>query len=473
MSTRLSQFNNTGIPLNTGATFTGLFERTLTGLEISTFVNCSGLCLVTIQQSVDASNVRITTTFNYDPENDVSTFSVPVGLPFFRVKIFNGDVGTQAYLSLNTYIINTPPLQVNIIGGEIAVSSVGGIVEVSGNVISTPALVPAQLRNMPLVVGHWYQVASPGNTPGSVWNEMGAIVASESLPPVGRQFQCLYAGYGTGTCYDITAPVKTTAITNVDVSGNTYDGYGGLNVNVANWTTGTTISVGLDTDINTVKIDAANNLVSLLDSSTVTVSSITQALPVGTNVIGVVGFDLSGGANTIAISQNGNDNGVQVLAALPAGSNVIGKVALDTGGNVIGVVGLDTALNTVKIDQANNGVKVNPTAVVPVRATGLSNTAVSIGGPGLLYGASYQNKSSMVNCWIKLYDNPTAPSATDTPFLIQYLEAVQQYNLSHANQNFFNTPITNNLWVRATLTAEDTDTTDTGVDCEVTFFVGT
>ena len=193
MTTRLSQFNNTGIPLPVGATFTGIFERTLTGLEISTFINCSGLCLVTIEQSVDATNVRITTTFNYDPVNDVSTFSVPVGLPFFRVKVFNGDIVDQAYLSLNTYVINTPPQQVNVTGGTVSIS---GVVDVSGNVVATNLITEtlATRRVDFLVVGDWYRVATVGNTSGAAWNAIGAIVDGESIPAIGRLFKCLAVG---------------------------------------------------------------------------------------------------------------------------------------------------------------------------------------------------------------------------------------------------------------------------------------
>ena len=137
-----------------------------------------------------------------------------------------------------------------------------------------------------------------------------------------------------------------------------------------------------------------------------------------------------------------------------------------------GTVGLSTSANTIKIDQANNGVKVNPTAQPPARITGLGDTAIAVGGPGLLYGISYQNKSSAVNCWVKLYDKATAPTASDTPFLIQYLESVQQYNLSHNNSDCYNAPIANTLWVRASLLPADNDSTDTGIDAEITAFVG-
>jgi len=222
-------------------------------------------------------------------------------------------------------------------------------------------------------------------------------------------------------------------------------------------------------DSGTVGIDAGANLVSVNDTSTITVTSITNALPAGTNVLGLVGLDTTAGANTIAISQTGTQNNVAIT-----GTVEISKIndPLPSGSNTIGVVGIDTTLNTIKIDQANNGVKVNPTAQPPVRITGLGDTAIAVGGPGLLYGISYQNKATMVNCWVKLYDTATTPTASDTPFLIQYIESVQQYNLSHSNSDCYNTPIANTLWVRASLLPTDGDNTDTGIDAEITAFVG-
>lgn len=444
----LSQFNNTNVPLLAGQTFTGAWERSLRNLEVTCFLNSSSYALLTIEQSVDASNVRIPTSFNYTPTTEVSTFSVSIGLPFFRVKLLNVDIGTQAYLSLNTYLIPTPPQQVQVNGSVVA--SITGVVDVSGNVVSTPALNTAQLRTLPLVVGHWYQVASVGDTPGAVWAEMGAVVAGESVPPVGRQFQCLYAGYGSGTCYDITAPVNTSGTANVNVTNfPLFNDI--LAVSVNGWETGATIPVGIDTDQNTVQLAS------------------TSSLPAGTNVLGLVGLDATGGANTVAISQSGTDN-VVVISGNVEVSQING--ALPSGGNTIGAVGIDTALNTIKIDPANNDVKVNPTAQSPVRVTGLGDTAKSVGGPGLLYGLSYQNKSSAVNCWVKLYDKATIPTASDTPFLIQYIECVQQYNLSHNNDDCYNAPISNTLWVRASLLPVDNDNTDTGIDAEITAFVG-
>jgi hypothetical protein len=137
-----------------------------------------------------------------------------------------------------------------------------------------------------------------------------------------------------------------------------------------------------------------------------------------------------------------------------------------------GTVGLLTSANTIKIDSTNNQVKVNPTALSPVRKTGLGNTALLVSSSGLLYGLSYQNKSITVACWIKLYDKATQPTSADTPFLIQYLEAVQPYSFSHFDNDCYNAPISTQLWVRATLLPDDTDTTDTGINSEITAFVG-
>ena len=156
---------------------------------------------------------------------------------------------------------------------------------------------------------------------------------------------------------------------------------------------------------------------------------------------------------------------------LPSSNTVRVSVDSWTTGNSIPVV-IDTDGNTIKIDQTNNGVKVNPTAVLAVRTQGLGNTALAVGGPGIVYGVSMINKSAAVGVWIKFYASATAPTSSDTPFLIQYLENVAQYNLISHNDSFYNMPVVDVFWVRATLLSADNDDTDTGVDCEVTTFVG-
>ena len=435
MTTRRSQFNNTSLPLQYDATYVGGWERVLTGLEITVFLNCSGLSLVTIEQSVDASNVQIPTTFNYVPSTDVTTFSVSVGLPFFRVRLHNGDVPQQAYLSLNTYLVDTPPTQVKVDAGDITVSgSVSVINDVSCNIIS------------PVDVSGNILTALP--TLSYDQSAIGSLVAPQQL--IGCKLM--------GVASTITHEEQWIN------DGGAIPVFG---------------TVGIDSGNNTIKIDPASSL------------------PAGSNVIGLVGIDVANnvvriddGTLPLPVSIDSAGNTVQLDPAsqLPAGVNNLGSIIvsdaystivvtsitnpLPAGSNTLGVVGIDPAANTTKIDQTSNGVKINPTAQPPVRVTGLGDTSKSIGGPGLLYGASYQNKSASVNCWIKLYDSVGAPTAGDTPFVIQYLESVQQYNLTSANDNFFNTPIVNTLWVRATLLPADDDVTDTGIDAELTCFVG-
>jgi hypothetical protein len=230
---------------------------------------------VTIEQSVDASNVRITTTFNYDPVNDVSTFSVPIALPFFRVKIFNGDIVAQAYLTLNTYVINTPPQQVIIAGGTADVV-VTGVVDVSGSVVASNLITEtlATRRVDFLVAGDWYRVASVGLTSGAEWQVISggtACVGGQSVPDIGRLFKCVVAGpavAGGGTCYDIeftdtVSLANPTVVRVADFYGSPITTTAGnTNVNINAISTATALhtivdsgTVGLSTSANTIKID--------------------------------------------------------------------------------------------------------------------------------------------------------------------------------------------------------------------------
>lgn len=409
MTTRLSQFNNTGIPLPVGITFTGAFERTLTGLEISTFVNSSGLCLVTIEQSIDATNVRITTTFNYDPVNDVSTFSVPVGLPFFRVKVFNGDIAAQAYLSLNTYIINSPPTQVNVAGGSV---SIAGTVDVDATNLITETL--ATRRVDFLVVGNWYRVATIGITTGAQWNEIGAIVNGESVPVIGRLFKCLQAGPavgGGGTCYDVeyTDAVSAT-ITNFPatqaVSG-TVSLTNPTTVRMADFYGLPITTTAGNTNININAISTVTPLHTIVDSGSVTVSS----LPAITGSVSV-----------------------SSLPALATGTNSIGKISEIT--------------NTVTTKIANS-------TYANARDINLSNTGVVVkSSAGTLRGITCSNTDNMSYMYVKIYDKGTAPSSADTPIV-----TIPVHKNTTETYDFFSLEMFNGISMRATLGLADSDNT--------------
>jgi hypothetical protein len=435
MTTRLSQFNNTGLPLPIGATFTGNFERSLTGLEISTFVNSSTLSLVTIEQSIDASNVRITDTFNYNPVNNVSTFSVPVALPFFRVKLFNGDIVDQSYLTLNTYIINTPPQQVVVAGGSLDVV-VGGVVDVSGSVVASNLITEtlATRRVDFLVAGDYYRVASVGLTSGAQWQIISggtACVGGQSVPDIGRLFKCVVAGpavAGGGECFDIqyTDDVSAT-VTNFPAT------------------------------------QAVSGTVSLTDPTTVRVRD-TYGDPIvttaGNLMVGIGNIYTANPLHTIV------DSGTLAVSSLPT---------LPAGTNVIGSVGLSTSANTIKIDQtsvATNGVRTIAPDTSSVRVTTASSTGVEVNQGGHLLSFLAVNTSATADAYVKLYDSVAAPiPASDVPFMISHVSRDAAARLPTLQVDTSNLKITNKLWVRAVTGAADTNTDVTGLSMDICFFV--
>lgn len=437
MTTRLSQFNNTGIPLGTGLTFTGRFERTLTGLEISTFVNCSGLSLVTIEQSTDASSVQITSTFNYNPVNDVSTFSVPVALPFFRIKLFNGDIVAQAYLSLNTYVINTPPQQVVVAGGSLDVI-VGGVVDVSGSVVASNLITEtlATRRVDFLVVGDYYRVASVGITTGAQWNEIGAIVDGESVPVIGRLFKCLQAGPAVqngGTCYDVeyTDAVSAT-ITNFPAFPATQ-----------------AVSIAQDLSCNILNFPATqpvSGTVSLTNPTVVRVADF-YGLPI-TTTAGNTNININA-ISTITPLHTIVDSGSVTVSSLPAitGSVSVSSLpALATGTNSIGKISEITNTVTTKI---SNSIYTN------ARDLALSNTGVVVkSSAGTLRGITCSNTDNTAYTYVKIYDKATAPTSADTPVV-----TIPVYKNTSETYDFFSLEMFNGISMRATLGLADSDNT--------------
>jgi hypothetical protein len=100
--------------------------------------------------------------------------------------------------------------------------------------------------------------------------------------------------------------------------------------------------------------------------------TISGALPAGSNIIGKVGIDQS---------TPGTTNGVQVVAALPTGSNTIGAIsnasfaitgALPAGTNVIGTV------NTIQKTACGNTVASQALAAVPTSATAVFSSTTCI-----------------------------------------------------------------------------------------------
>jgi predicted enzyme related to lactoylglutathione lyase len=96
-----------------------------------------------------------------------------------------------------TFFQATQPVSGTVdIGSSVPIAITNTSFEVS-NLVPLPS---ANIRTASeLIVGNWFKVESLGNTIGAVWNQMGAIIGSESNPPIGRVFKCLMNGNGTGT----------------------------------------------------------------------------------------------------------------------------------------------------------------------------------------------------------------------------------------------------------------------------------
>jgi len=134
--TQRSQFNNTNVALAPFQSFTGRWETTSIFLELSAYVNSSAYLAVSIQQSADASNVTINTTYNYTPTDEVTVFNGAVGLPYYRVVLANEANIQVAHMSLTT-ILTTIPSLVEVNGGSVVVSGNVGItspLDANGNV---------------------------------------------------------------------------------------------------------------------------------------------------------------------------------------------------------------------------------------------------------------------------------------------------------------------------------------------------
>lgn len=139
-------------------------------------------------------------------------------------------------------------------------------------------------------------------------------------------------------------------------------------------------SVGLTgnavpTDATYIGINAAGDLTGLTGSSSGLNVLVNAAIPAGTNIIGKVGIDQT---------TPGTTNGVQVNAALPAGSNTIGAVTQASGPwTVIGSGTAGTAASGVVTIQGI--ASMTPVKVDPSGGTGAVNVT-QFGGNNIVTG---------------------------------------------------------------------------------------
>jgi len=216
---QLSKFNNIYTALNASSSFVGQLESTADLVSISVNVHCEQACRIIIKQY----RARDLTTQVQENAEDVAAdtrqvVQTPIKAAFYDIEVVNLAVVDMSFTRVTTYLQSTHYVNLDIrklteetdkittISGD-SKTSTGDII-INGS--SGSATRPVYLMN----VGTWYRVASVGNTPGHVWNAIGAIVGGEAIPTVGRLFKCLSAPgniEGQGTVYDVEYSDSITA----------------------------------------------------------------------------------------------------------------------------------------------------------------------------------------------------------------------------------------------------------------------
>jgi len=206
-----------------------------------------------------APNVLLRTLLT--PNNHDGTFTQPSTIAG-SVSILNGLQATEKTFNTLRYIScdNNGDLIVN------------GSVEANNLITETLATLPVFY----LVVGNWYRVATVGITTGAEWNVIGAIVAGESTPSIGRLFKCLAIGpnvAGMGTCYDVEYNTNSVVSGSVSVSNfpavQTVDG----TVKITDTFGGTIATTAGNLMVGIGNIYTTNPLHTIVDSGTVSLSN--------------------------------------------------------------------------------------------------------------------------------------------------------------------------------------------------------
>jgi len=368
---QLSKFNNIYTALNASSSFVGQLESTADLVSISVNVHCEQACRIIIKQY----RARDLTTQVQENAEDVEAdtrqvVQTPIKAAFYDIEVVNLAVVDMSFTRVTTYLQSTHYVNLDIrklteetdkittISGD-SKTSTGDII-INGS--SGSATRPVYLMN----VGTWYRVASVGNTPGHVWNAIGAIVGGETIPTVGRLFKCLSAPgniEGQGTVYDVeysdtitatpvgTQDVNIVSSVTVPVSGSVSllpaadptltigttrmnDGYGNSLV-----TTAGNLMVGIN------NIYTANPLHTIVDSGSVvvttlpaiTLSKTTSSITAWENPSSIISFDSGNTVRQIKSSAGSlqslslvNDNNALAFVALYdllAGSVTAGTTA--------------------------------------------------------------------------------------------------------------------------------------------------
>lgn len=228
----------------------------------------------------------------------------------------------------------------------------------------------------------------------------------------------------TGTFWQATQPVSGTVTSNA--------GTGTMAVSLASLPALATGSNAIGSITNTsfaATQATGTNLHMVVDSGTVTtvsaVTAITNALPAGTNLLGKVGIDqtTAGTTNAVSLAQLGSTsvatgNGVTGAGSLRvtvASDNTAFPVnAVQSGtwnvGTVTTVTGVTNTVNTAPQAATSGGASL-PYAFLSTAAVQAANIKATA---GQVYGLHFFNLNAAA-VYVRLYNLATSPITTDTP----------------------------------------------------------
>jgi len=353
-----SSGNNTSIPLAAGATFTGAAQLTTGFTNILVSVKVDKKSELTIQQSANKTHWDLDSIWTCDPANDPYGFTIqtPVALPYFRVKLENTTAQNMtalrlvSVLNLTSNVKLTPQQDNTLVSGEDADKKKHTLQTTSTGDLIINGTGGSATRNVHyLVVGDYYRVASIGVTSGAEWNAIGAIVAGESEPTIGRLFKCLSIGQlfaAGGTCYDVeytdTVSVSVPAgITgSVDILPATDPSLTIGKVRVADFYGDPITTTAGNLNVNLNAISTATALHTIVDSGSVSVSNFPGTQPISGSVSLLAAADATLTVGKVRVADfygdpitttagNLNVNINAISTALPAGTNSIGTVITD------------------------------------------------------------------------------------------------------------------------------------------------
>jgi hypothetical protein len=485
-----SHFNNTTTPLEVSQTWVGGNEITKPNNLICVSVNSSSYCLITIKQTNDLIHYDQVDSYNVSPATGGRYIQEFSKCTYCHVEVENVDTVAQTYLSVATTFTNQTQLQDSIIvsSGTVSLSTGSSTI---GSVSLTP-------NSNVIVSSGTVSLSTGSNTIGSV-NVLGQTPDYIFIPTVGNNTALIYADGIQGT--NVVGGWEYNNTPTGKINWYLYNG----NPTTAGQNVARVSSMyAVVNNLSTLGLSQAQNPWMMIytrpDSGTNAASWYKSKLFFGSNAF----TDINGvkllytGTDPIDIHPEitGNNRinllfnvSLSTKSLLDAETESILYGTLQTTNNTatpsqfyfrFSEFGISWVQQSISLPIQDNSVvvsgnvnaKINPTASQAVRITGLGNTALLISTLGLCYGTSIINKSATTNCWVKFYIKSTAPTELDTPFLIQNLEYVAQYNLNSHNDSWFNMPIGSKLWARATLTSTDGDTTDAGVNAEATVFIG-